>query len=317
MKIAVVGATGNIGAGLSRVLLQAGQQVRALSRGGPKLRELVQLGAEPFAGSFDDDTPNVGTFFQGADAAFTMVRSDWSNLDHYQTVAERLARALDNSSVKLVVNLSSFGADLKEHGGHSTHFYQLESELNRLSGIRIVHLRCGWFMENFMGQIETIARYDVMASMLRDDLKLPLVATRDISAVAAREFLNPATEHRVVREVQGSEDRTMPEAAAVISKELGRPIGAISVAMDRPDVRQAFVSRFGTVEQWDHRVETYTAFNEGRVRFHEPRSAANSQPTRFADFLRDAWRPAYDMALKNMTATPSPTFQNWLASISS
>jgi nucleoside-diphosphate-sugar epimerase len=35
MRIAVVGATGRIGAALTRKLLSAGHQVKALSRGGP------------------------------------------------------------------------------------------------------------------------------------------------------------------------------------------------------------------------------------------------------------------------------------------
>ena len=47
MRIAVVGATGNIGAPLTRKLLEAGYEVRAMSRGGAKLDELVKLGPNP------------------------------------------------------------------------------------------------------------------------------------------------------------------------------------------------------------------------------------------------------------------------------
>ena len=46
MRIAVVGATGRIGAKLTRTLLGAGHQVKALSRGGPALDvERVRSGA--------------------------------------------------------------------------------------------------------------------------------------------------------------------------------------------------------------------------------------------------------------------------------
>ena len=67
MKIAVVGATGRIGAQLTRKLLRAGHRVRALSRGGPPLDALAQAGAEPFLGSFDTGSGELGKFFQGAD----------------------------------------------------------------------------------------------------------------------------------------------------------------------------------------------------------------------------------------------------------
>ena len=49
MRIAVVGATGNIGAPLTRKLLEAGYEVRAMSRGGAKLDELVKLGPNPLS----------------------------------------------------------------------------------------------------------------------------------------------------------------------------------------------------------------------------------------------------------------------------
>lgn len=47
MRIAVVGATGRIGAKLTRMLLHGGHRVKALSRGGPGLDALVAAGVEP------------------------------------------------------------------------------------------------------------------------------------------------------------------------------------------------------------------------------------------------------------------------------
>jgi uncharacterized protein YbjT (DUF2867 family) len=90
MRIAVVGATGNIGLRLGRRLLAGGHHVRAVSRGGRSLDGLVKLGAEPFIGSFDDGTANLSAAFGGMDAAFTMVRTNWTNLYHYRQVAVRL-----------------------------------------------------------------------------------------------------------------------------------------------------------------------------------------------------------------------------------
>jgi hypothetical protein len=135
----VVGATGNIGSGLCRNLLSAGHPVRALSRGGAELDELVKRGAEPFIGTFDEGTLHLDAFFKDVDAAFTMVRSDWSRIDHYPKTAARLSDALRASPVPLVVNLSSFGAELAENAGHSSDFHALESALNGLPATRIVH----------------------------------------------------------------------------------------------------------------------------------------------------------------------------------
>lgn len=63
MRIAIVGATGRIGAKLTRSLLHAGHQVKALSRGGPALDALVGIGAVPFLGSFDTGQGELDKFF--------------------------------------------------------------------------------------------------------------------------------------------------------------------------------------------------------------------------------------------------------------
>lgn len=94
MRIAVVGATGRIGARLTENLLAKGHSVKALSRGGPALDALVAKGAEPFIGSFDTDDCELSTFFEDADAAFLMVKTLWAAEDfhgHYPAVALRFS----------------------------------------------------------------------------------------------------------------------------------------------------------------------------------------------------------------------------------
>jgi uncharacterized protein YbjT (DUF2867 family) len=213
--------------------------------------------------------------------------------------------------VRLVVNLSAYGAELGEGAAHFSEFYRLEQALNRVSGPRMVHLRAGWFMENHYADVDGIARYGRMAWLLRTDLKIPFVATQDIADVAAREFLSPVTAMHTVREVRGSEDLSTSEAAALISSEIGRPVEAICIDPNKPGLREEYLRRFGTAELWEHRLLTYAAMNAGRVRFHEPRSPSNSQPTRFAEFLRTTWRPVYEQAVANETTRPE-TFETWL-----
>lgn len=97
MRIAVVGATGRIGARLTEKLLAKGHSVKALSRGGPALEALVAKGAEPFVGSFDTGDGELGRFFEDADAAFLMVKTLWQAEDfhgHYPAVALRFFDAL-------------------------------------------------------------------------------------------------------------------------------------------------------------------------------------------------------------------------------
>ncbi|MFY0574954.1 NmrA family NAD(P)-binding protein [Cystobacter fuscus] len=308
MRIAVVGATGRIGAKLTRNLLSAGHQVKALSRGGPALDALVELGAVPFMGSFDTGAGELDKFFQGVDAAFLMVKTDWNNPHgHYPVVARRFVDALRDSPVRLAVSLTGIGSDVGKNTGHFEGFYILDQTLNQLSNIDLVHLRAGWFMENLLAWTGAVARHGRIGWSLNPDVKMPWVATHDIAGLAAKELISPTGEHRVVREV-GSEDLTMPEVAAIISRELGRPVEYAFVDRKRKDVEAEYLKRFGTQERWLDDNQTLDALNDGRVRFHGDRRPL---PTKMETFIRDIWKPRY---LQSVADEHEPeTFQTWIS----
>ena len=310
MKIAVVGATGRIGAQLTHKLLRAGHQVRALSRGGPSLDALAQAGAEPFLGSFDTGAGELGRFFQGADAAFLMVKTDWSNdlHGHYPAVTRRFVDALRDSPVRQAVTLTAIGAEVKADTGHFAGFHQLEQKLNELENIDLVHLRASWFMENLLAWTGGIAKYGRIGYSLDPDVKMPWVATHDIAELAAHELTHPTGDKRVVREV-GSEDLTMPEVTAMISREIGRAVEYRFIDRNRKEIEAEFLQKFGTPALWQYDNQTLAALNERRVRFHGERRPL---PTRMESFLRNTWKPHYLASLAN-TQEPE-SFNTWCAS---
>jgi len=312
MRIAVVGATGRIGARLTRTLLSAGHQVKALSRGGAALDKLVEAGAEPFLGSFDTGTGKLDAFFQDADAAFLMVKTDWSNIEgHYPMVAQRFVDALKNSPVKLAVSLSALGSDVKGKTGHSESFYHLDEKLNELSNIDIVHLRAAWFMENTMVWMEPVARFGRIAWFYNPDLKMPWVATDDIADLAVEELTNPSGEHRALREV-GSEDVTMAELAGIIGKEIGKPVEYRCIDRTKKEIEAQFLSRFGTLDRWLDDTLTANAYNTGTVRFHSKGPPIRPEmPTKFEAFIRDFWVPRYHPSVAGNTEPE--TFYAWMA----
>lgn len=310
MRIAVVGATGRIGAKLTRTLLNAGHQVKALSRGGPGLDALVKLGAEPCLGSFDTGTGALDTVFADAEAAFLMVKTDWSNIHgHYPAVARRFVDALRASPVKRAVSLTAIGSEVEGRTGHFESFYHLDQTLNELGTIDLVHLRAGWFMENMLFFTGAVARHGRIAWSLDPDVKLSWIATQDIADIAAKELTQPTGEHRVIREV-GAEDLTMLEVAAMISRQIDRPIAYRFVDRRRKEIEAEYLKRFGTPAQWLDDSLTLDALNDRRVRFHGARPPL---PTTMEAFIRDTWKPRYLQSLAN-DGEPE-TFQTWSAQL--
>src|SRR5918993_5431926 len=109
--ITVMGATGNTGRKITELLLEAGEEVRALGRSPDKLAELDALGAETVAGDVRDADYLAGTF-AGADAVYTLTAFDPTLPDYHADQdrrGEAIAAAIRQSGVRHVVALSAIG----------------------------------------------------------------------------------------------------------------------------------------------------------------------------------------------------------------
>ncbi|MDQ0133908.1 uncharacterized protein YbjT (DUF2867 family) [Neorhizobium galegae] len=307
MRIAVVGATGRIGAKLTENLLAKGHSVKALSRGGPALDVLVAKGAEPFLGSFDTGDGELGRFFEDADAAFLMVKTLWAAEDfhgHYPSVALRFFDALRDSPVKFAVSLTGMGSEISGNTGHFQGFHILDQILNRLRDINLVHLQGGWFMEDLSRWVDSIAQHDRIGWSLDPNVKAPWVAIQDIAEFAAKEFDTPTDQHRSVKQL--GIDYTMTEIAAIIGRALGREVDYRFVDTSDREVETVFQERFGTLERWVYDKATLAALNDGRVKFNDDRP---SLPTTMEEFVNDTLRPLIEKARTD--GVKKETFLTW------
>lgn len=307
MRIAVVGATGRIGARLTENLLAKGHSVKALSRGGPALEALVAKGAEPFLGSFETGDGDLSGFFKDADAAFLMVKTLWGAEDfhgHYPAVALRFFDALRDSPVKFAVSLTAMGSEVSGNTGHFQGFHILDQILNRLRDINLVHLQGGWFMEDLGRWADAIAQHDRIGFTLAPDVKAPWVSIQDIADLAAQEFDTPMDQHRSVKQL--GIDYTMTEIAAMIGRALGREVDYRFVDPSDREVETVFRERFGTLDRWVYDKNTAAALDDGRVKFHDHRPAL---ATTMEDFVKDRLRPLIEKARTD--GVKPETFLTW------
>ena len=77
-------------------------------------------------------------------------------------------------------------------------------------------------MENTLPQVNAIRQMGVVAGPLRPDLKIPLIATRDIGAMAADILLHPTIHGKQTRELLGQGDLSYNEVASIIGKAIGK-----------------------------------------------------------------------------------------------
>ena len=294
MIYAITGATGNTGSIVANHLLTRGEKVRAIGRDVNRLQPLVELGAEPFAADLTD-AAGLTEAFSGSEAVYAMIPPALTSKDYraYQDwVVEAIATAVETSGVKFVVSLSSIGADKPDNTGPVVGLHHLEQRLNRIPGINALHLRAGYFMENTLAQASIIPVAGMASGPLRADLKLPMIATRDIGAAAAEALSRLDFTGQQTRELLGQRDISMAEAATVIGKTIGRPALNYVQANDE-QLRPALIQMGMSGNVADLILELSAALNSEHARALEPRSAANTTLTSYETFVAEEFLPLY------------------------
>ncbi len=290
----IIGATGNTGSAVAQKLSASGQKVRVVGRSEAKLQRFTGKGAEAFAGDVLD-TPAMTRAFTGARGVYALIPPNYSQDDfrgYQQRVSEALAKALQAAGVEYVVALSSVGAQLPEGAGPISGLHHFEQQLNQVPGLNVLHLRAGYFFENFFWQIGTIQRFGMLAGSLRADLPIPMIATRDIGVRAAEALLRLDFRGHQTRELLGSADLTLTDAATIIGNAIGRADLKYS-QLPYEQVEQAML-QMGLARGAARSLnEMYAAFNEGRVQALESRSPANSTPTQFETFVAEEFVPRF------------------------
>ncbi len=290
----VLGASGNTGHVVANNLLAQGQKVRVVGRNAAHLQPLTAKGAEALIADVTD-AGALAKAFDRADSAYVMIPPNPATTDPlgYSTrVSDAIAYAVQKAGIKNVVALSSIGADKSSGTGPVLGLHLLEQKLNQINGANVLHLRAAYFMENTLPQANAIRQTGAVATPLRADLKIPMIATRDIGTVAAEALLHPSVRGKHARELLGQRDLTYTEVASIIGKAIGKPDLKYVQAPD--DQFRGVLVQMGMSEQFARLLLEMTgALNSGYMHPLDARTAQNSNPTSYETFVAESFVPIY------------------------
>jgi uncharacterized protein YbjT (DUF2867 family) len=290
----VLGATGNTGSVIANSLLFKGEKVRVVGRDAARLERFVRKGAEAFAANVNDAAA-LTQAFTGARAAYLMLPPSMTSQDYradQERESDAIAKAVKESGLHYALNLSSYGAHVPEGTGPIAGLHSSEQKLNAISGLNVLHLRAGYFMENNLAAIGIIQGMGIFGHALLPELKQPMIATRDIGDYAAQRLLNLDFSGKQTRELLGERDVSMNEATGVIARGTGKP-DLRYVQFPYEQVQQVLMQMGIPPKTAALFIEMYKAINAGVVAAQEPRTAENTTSTSFEKFVQDVFVPAY------------------------
>ncbi len=289
----ILGASGHTGSIIADTLLLKGEKVRVLrgrDLGRPSSRFESGKGAEAVTANFSDAAA-LTKAFSGADAAYLMLPPVSSREDQ-ERQSDAIATAVKESGLRYAVHLSSYGAQVPEGTGPVAGLHASEQKLNAISGLNVLHLRAALFMENLLAAIGMIHGMGIVGNALLPDLKLPMIATRDVGDYAALRLLDLDFSGKQTRELLGERDLSMTEATAVIARGIGKP--DLRYQQFPYDQAEQALTQMGVPPKTAALyIELYKAINAGVLAAQEPRSPENTTPTSFEEFVQDVFAPAY------------------------
>jgi uncharacterized protein YbjT (DUF2867 family) len=290
----VLGATGNIGSVITKKLLEQGEKVRVVGRNAARLEQFVHKGAEAFVADVKD-TEALTKALTGVRGAFLMLPPGMTSPDYrveQDVESNAISTAARNSGLQYAVNLSSIAAHAPAGTGPILGTHSAEKKLDAVERLNVLHLRPAYFMENHLPAISMIQMMGIYGGALRPELRIPMIATRDIGAYAAERLLQLDFSGKHTRELLGERDLSMAEVATAISRGIGKP-DLFYVQFSYEQMEQTLVQMGVPAKTAAYFMEMFQGLNTGIVAGLEPRSEANTTPTSIETFVKDVFTPAY------------------------
>lgn len=244
-RIAVVGATGQIGREVVRLLAAEGHDVRALVRDQGRARTALSESVELIEGDMRDSARHA-PLLRGVDALF-VVSSDPSLEPPVLMSAGRMG-------VPLVVKSSAVGFGGDAPSGHAAAEAVLVDQ-----PVGAVVLRPNAFMQTLRAYLPRLIEPDGGFALPAGNGATAWVDTRDIAAVAVSVLTSPPPDGPTIHLVTGPAALTMHDVAELVSAATGRIVAYRPLAADEAKAR--LVQRIGPMGAF--LAEHYTAVAAG------------------------------------------------------
>jgi len=247
--ILITGATGKQGGAVIRALMGKDFHLRALTRNtaSPAAIALAAAGVELIRGDLDDAT-SLKAALTGAWGTLAVQNTWEAGVEKEEEQGKRFAEIARDVGVQHFVYHSVGSAHRHTGIPHFDNKARIEDTVRRLNFPSHVIIRPVFFMENLLSP--WFLNGDKLYTALKPTTVLQMIAVSDIGQYGARGFIDAAILNR--REIDIAGDAvTIPQAAATLSRALGRTIEFVQLPIE--EVRKNSAD-FALMLEWFERV---------------------------------------------------------------
>ena len=218
-RILVTGATGKTGSEVARQLLRKGYPVNALVRRRDQRADaLAKAGAEIIVGDLLEPE-DLRHAMADAQRAYYVAPWDPNQLHG----AMNFAVAATDARLEVVVSVTQWLAQPQHPSVSTRQSYLTDRIFDWMPGVDTVTVNPGWFADNYMAVLGTVAQLGIFPYALGEGKAAP-VSNEDIARVAVGALVNPGPHVGKYYRPSGPELLDPDQLAAIFGKALGRSV---------------------------------------------------------------------------------------------
>lgn len=229
--VLITGVTGHQGGATARALQGSGFQLRGLTRkpDSEPAKAAAALGVEIVKGDLNDEA-SLRAALKGAWGVFGVQNTWEAGVEREEAQGKRLATLARAAGVEHYVYTSVASAQRRTGVPHFDNKWRIEETVRSLAFPSHVVIRPVFFMENLVAPFSLNG--DTLSVALAPTTKLQMIAVDDIGWFGARAFTHAAELNGRALDIAG-DTQTMPEAASVLTKALGRRISFVQTPIEQ------------------------------------------------------------------------------------
>jgi len=265
----ITGATGQLGRIVVAKLLpkvKADDKVVVLVRDASKAHTVLGLSVETRVADYDSNSDTWATALAGIDVLL-LISSDGASLGRRAAQHKTVIAAAVAAGVSHVVYTSVLHATSAPIAFISVEHEDTERALEA-SGVAFTVLRNGWYFENIDSRIAGAVATGTLFGA-QGAGKISFAARSDYADAAVAVLLNPTAHKGEVLELAGDAAYSLPDVAAEVSKQSGKPVTYTDVpkaAFEKILTDIGLPAAFaGIVAQWDVDAAKNALADDGRT----------------------------------------------------
>jgi uncharacterized protein YbjT (DUF2867 family) len=228
--VLITGVTGNQGGATARALAGRGLRLRGMTRRphSDAARALKDMGVEIIEGDLDDED-SLKRAVEGAWGVYAVQNTWEAGVEKEESQGHRLARLAHAAGVERYVYASVGSAHRNTGIPHFDNKHRVEDTVRALGFPSYAIIRPVFFMENLTSP--WFMSGDTLHAAMKPTTVLQMIAVDDIGKYGALAFTEPLRLKNRAIDIAG-DAVTMPTAARVLGKALGRTINFVEVPIE-------------------------------------------------------------------------------------